>query len=319
MFEILVPRRVQAETNKRYGEIFSPCLPAPILETPHALPQSIEVCRIKTKDEPWKLDTTGTKDQRLTELLTTYTDGIFNLDVEDVRFNDGSVAPLINTFNCASQFAIGPRLELLEKYHGIGSALINLLKVSPAWIMTPDYIDEYLVDMYEYLGRTGDNDRKRRSTGLLPDFAHGTDTFAGVPKGLPYNLSKLIEDCLSRSLDCDFISQFERLDVELSSWPIATCSWYGFEPMLDKTMEKFACSQDYDAGYRLSLLRDCPDMGQASDPTWMVLDDLIIHEQEYSHSSCISPCHTATEIEDTLYSIGPFARLLKYLSHDRIN
>ena len=184
--------------------------------------------------------------------------------------------------------------------------------------MTPDYTDEYLVDMYEYLGRTGENDRKRRSTGLLPDFAHGMDKFVGVPKGLPYYLSKLIEDCLSRSLSCDFTTKFNG-EEEVSPWPIATCSWYGFEPMVDKTMEKFACSQDYDSGYRLSLLRDCPDMGQASDPTWMVLDDMIIHGQEYSHSSCISLYHEAMEIEDTLYSIGPFARLLKYLSHDRIN
>lgn len=317
MFEILIPNRVKAETNKRYGEISSPCLPAPILETPHALPQSIEII-VRDTSQRYESTNRCTTDHRLTDLLKSYTDGIFDVTVEDIQLQNGSIVPVANTFNDAKQFAIGPRLELLEKYHGIGSQLIDLLSRSPAWIMTPDYIDGYVVDMYEHLGRTGDEDKKQRTTGLLPEFAHKFKQFSAVPKGLPYNLSKLIEDCLSRALSGSFLAEHESSE-EIGFWPIATCSWYGFEPMLNKTMEKFLCQQQYDHQYRLEALQGCPDMGQASDPTWMVLDEMIIYQQECLYSTCIPPCHNATEIEDILYSVGPFARLLKYLSHDRLN
>jgi hypothetical protein len=316
MLEILIPNRVKAETNKRYGEVYSPCLPTPVLETPWALPQSIKVVR----DTGLRYENTNNcvKDQRLTDLFKSYTDGIFSVLIEDAQLYDGSIIPVANTFNDGSQFAIGPRLELLEKYHGIGSELIDLLSRSPAWIMTPEYIDEYLVDMYEHLGRVGDKDKKKRRTGLLPSFAHKHKVFSEVPKGLPYNLSKLIEDCLPRALSQSFLAATSEGE-EVGYWPIATCSWYGFEPMLNKTMEMFVCQQQYDAQHRLEVLEGNPDMGQASDPTWMVLDDMIIYQQEHLYSTCIPPCHNATEIEDTLYSVGPFARLLKYLSHDRLN
>ena len=312
MLEILVKSNEKVAENQRYGETSSPCLPAPLLESPHNLPQSIEI--VRQQPETPKYEKLNPVDEHLTGLLATYTDGIFTNDVEFVTLQDGSNVPIIDTFNASEQFAIGPRLEMLHKYHGIGTALLWLLRMSPIEIMTPDYIDSYYMDMSEMLGRTGDKDKKKRSSGLLPDWAHGCDRFKEVPKGLPYTLSKLIEDCLPHTENSEFIDS-----EDIGIWPIATCSWYGFEPMVNKTMTRFACRQEYDPNYRLDCLGGYPDMGQASDPTWMVLDDMIIYHQDHLHHTCMPPCHEATEAEDMLFSFGPFAKLLNYLSHDRLN
>jgi len=315
MFEILVRSCEKATGHGRYGEASSPCLPSPLLEQPYNLPQSIEIVRQpKQERRRNKYVPQTTRDEHLSGLLATYTDGIFTEDVEFVTLQDGSNVPIIDTFNSADQFAIGPRLEMLHNRYGIGTKLLWLLRMSPIEIMTPDYIDGYYINLCEMLGRTGDKDEKERRSGLLPEWAHGCDRFKEVPKGLPYNLSKLIEDCLTHTDSSEFVDS-----EDIGVWPIATCSWYGFEPMLNKTMTLFACRQEYDPNYRLDYLTGCPDMGQASDPTWMVLDDMIIYHQDHQHHTCVPPTHEPTEIENILFSFGPFAKLLNYLSHDRIN
>ena len=317
MVEILVNLSNEGARHERYGETSSPCLPAPLLEQPYNLPQSIEIVHEKDDNRfiKYKHRPVYPRDEHLSSLLSAYTNGIFTDDVTFISITDGNV-PVIDTFNCADQFAIGPRLELLHKYHGVGSSMLWLLSMSPINFMLPDWIDRYFMELCEELGRCGDKDKSTRRSGLLPEWAYDYERINDVPKGLPYSLSKIVEDCLSHVSGS---MGHESGEECVGSWPIATCSWYGFEPLVDKTSVRFASQQDYDPSYRLDFLSDCPDMGQASDPTRMVLDHLMIYQQEYVHSTCMPLLHDATEIEDYLYSFGPFAKLLNYLSHDRIN
>ncbi len=323
--QVLVPNFEETEANKRYGETSSPCLASPLLESPTHLPQFIvhvqEVVQ-EERDEEWN---NPSYDKDLTSLLKARSEGIFTDRVEYVELDDGSNIPVINTFNCQSMFAIGARLELLHNRYDIGPLLITLLKASPLWIMTPSEIQDIVdweMDAF-HPRQTRVNlevapyNTLYKGVGFYPNWVDQAST--DIPTGLPYNLSKIVEEC-TENTGRAFEPFYSDSGIdELGSWPIATCSWHGFDPFKSKVAWKILKDQQYRTGVepksRYEGFDTWKDQGQGTDPTWIALDKMIQDLQEYSYTTCANVHHELTEFEHDLTMFGPFAKLLKYLSH----
>tara|TARA_Y100000004_G_C8944240_1_gene425564 strand:+ start:1225 stop:2193 length:969 start_codon:yes stop_codon:yes gene_type:complete len=319
--QVLVPSIPKAETNKRYGEASSPCLPSPLLEHPSFPDEIILLDQAFTESAPYADHLSY--DKHLSDLIKTYTDGMFEERAHYVTLDDGSNVPLIDTYNSADAFAIGARCELLHHHFDIGPLLLTLLDRSPLYIMTPQEINEAFQMEIEGVHPRQTDDKSREwqcnDNGwdhIYPDWINIRSM--DVPTGLPYNLSRIIEACMET--DRVFEHPYA-LGEEIASWPIATCSWYGFEPLIPKAGIAILEDQRYRTGLevkrRLEYMPD-PDQGQGTDPLWMVLDAMIVHAQECSHSTCARIHHEPTEIEDDIYQFGPYSKLLKYISHGRI-
>lgn len=320
--QAVVPPVKEVSRGQEYGEFTSPCLTSPLLETPNAFP-SFVVCSVPPTEECRYTPPVVHYDEHLTGLLKTYTNGIFSEYVNYISLSDGSNVPIINCYNSADRFAIGARTELLHNRYDIGPLLLTLLDRSPLWIMTPSEIEYYTVSEAEqyHPRQTKDSIDARyceRSSGLFPDWI--SEESLDVPSGLPYNLSVLINECISK-LGRDFEHVHDYDDYSIASWPIATCSWYGFEAYQSKFTNRLLQDQQFKTGLppnrRAEYLPDT-DMAQATDPTWMALDRMIEEVQNHTNTTCVKQHHEPTEIEDDLHYFGAFAQLLNYLSHARL-
>ncbi|MEK9984514.1 MAG: hypothetical protein VW879_07210 [Opitutae bacterium] len=314
MVHVLVPPSGKTETNKRYGGDDSPYLPSPLLELPTLLPQFIQAPGLAKQLEERSSYTDEHRDEHLTGLLATATNGIFDYEVAHISVESG-VFPIINTYNNESRFAIGARTELLHNRFGIGPFILSLLADAPLWVLTPHDIDA-LVSFS--IGSHDKEGNKVGGTGLYPSWVHDEDYELKVD-GLPPVLTELLTECHNNRKSTDWFLGDEE---EVGRWPIATCSWYGFEPYKSRKTHRFLLEKQYATGCPPSERMEVQppgDQGQGTDPLWIALDDFCEHAQNYCYSSCMPIYHEATEPELTIQSFGPFAKLLKYLSHGTIN
>lgn len=328
--QVLVPNLEETEVHKRRGETASPCLPSPLLEDPISLPRYIlfhtddlsEKAQKVIRNEMWE---NPAYDEELTALLKARTEGIFDAKVAYAELDNGDNVPTICQFNGQAMFAVGARIELLHNRYDIGPLLLTLLSESPLWIMTPSEIKDIVdweMDAFHPRQTNVDLDNAPHVTvyqggKYYPDWVEQRSS--DVPKGLPYNLNKLIEECVENTG-----RKFEPVWDEtngLGNWPIATCSWYGFDPFKSKVAWKILQDQQYRTGVspqdRYDGFNTWKDQGQGTDPTWIALDKMIQDLQEYSYTTCATVHHELTEFEHDLTMFGPFAKLLKYLSHAR--
>ena len=325
--QVIVPPISKVADNQRHGDITSPCLASPLLETPCAFPTSIHVKR-KVKKTSFqkslerKKSSLFFKDESLSLKVKIHTDCIFKEKVNFISLKDGSNVPIINTYNSADRFAIGARLEMLHNRYDIGPLILTLLDSSPLWIMLPEEIEEWSQHEFEMFHPRQTKEGKYKwniqSTGLFPDWIK--EKSLDVPKGLPNHLHNLIGDCLAK-MGRSFEQVWDDEEYEVCSWPVATCSWYGFECFESKLTYKILCEQQYKTGLSPDSRMEyfaMPDMGQKSDPTWMALDRMIEHVENHSHCTCVKLHHSLDDIEKDIEYFGAFAKLLKYISHARL-
>lgn len=307
MVTIIVPHVSGRQGVERNGGLVPSFRPSPLLETPDALPQSIQVEGLQRKRSYIE----SSYDPHLTELLHT-TLGSDTYSVEYVVGQDGNF-PIIDTFNSECKYAIGARCEMLENQYGIGSLIMYLLDNAPLWIMTPMDIQR---DLAYYLHAFSDIHRDKE-VNMYPDWVNPCND--DIPKGLPKRLDWILRSCKDCILDNMYAP--DAYD-DVGRWPFAVCSWYGFEPMVDKRMRRITLNNhDFGCGSQNRMRelesRDA-DQGQASDPSWFVLDHMIPAVQEYSHTSCMPLCHELDTAETVIGNFYPFLELLNYISHDKI-
>jgi hypothetical protein len=110
-------------------------------------------------------------------------------------------------------------------------------------------------------------------------------------------------------------------DGSIDAFPFLFCGWYGrTEPWTDKRIiRKVLSNHDYSISpeSRVEILLEQPgDQGQGDDLTWLVMDDLYKFNENTTDQTCMPECHTMDEAEDILRRFGPFAELIKYISHE---
>lgn len=314
MVNIIIPHCKKHEGIERNGGIVPPFRPSPHLETPDLLPQHIIIDgHFKSKRTEY---ITSSADPHLTEYLNDIV--LSNLAsfnrkivVEYVTSPKGNF-PILNTMDGQFAVAIGARCEMLHNQFGIGSHIMYLLDRSPVWIMTPHEIDECLKI---------DCESRTEGSELFPDWV-APKKMDILPDNLPsklFDILKLCEQATSSPFHVNYYKKEEEYDI--GRWPFVTCAWYGFEPYIGKRLKRatlsnynFRCGPD--ARFREILSRN-KDQGQGTDPTWFVLDNLIVEAQEYMEHTCMPIYHELDSVIDALGSFRPFCELINYLNHGK--
>ena len=317
MVSVIIKSGQEAKESQRHGEFRSPCRASPLLELPSDLPQTIEFDGVYGRYEP-TYHTETVVDEHLTSILHECP-GFENLQVEILSLDCGSNVPIINAYNNSSNRAIGGRLDMLHNQFGIGPLVLHLLDMSPLYIMTPSEVEStylyYEARSEEEVNHIHDNEQR---SGLYPTWIN--DVSKRIPHQVPPKLKRILKKCrkvMDSSLGLD-------LPESVGRWPIATCSWYGFEPYQSRSTNHFIRDQDYLYETRKEALNDwikvaVTDQGQKSDPLWIALDALMREQMEYMHASCMPVFHNQAETEEQLRNFKPFAELLNYISHATID
>jgi len=311
MVTIIVPSSTISKEHERNGGLAPSFRSSPLLETPDLLPQSIEVRGLIKNQGSYH--SRSDRDAHLSGILHTVL-GMDDIHVEYVISGNGNI-PIIDMFNNERRYAIGPRCEILENQFGIGSLIMYLLDNAPLWIMTPVDVQR---DLSYYLHMWADREGSypEKEINLYPDWVTPIDM--DVPNGLPKRLEWILRSCKDSIITDMYPPDDQYGDV--GRWPFATCSWYGFEPMVDRRMRRitmnnhdFSCTPDH----RMAELDSRPsDQGQASDPSWFIMDHMCANIMNFSHASCMPECHEVDTAEMVINNFKPFLELLEYISHD---
>jgi hypothetical protein len=311
MVTILIPSSTVCEGNERNGGLTPSFRSSPLLETPDLLPQYIEVQGL-IKNQDYSFGTSA-RDAHLSEVLHNAL-GMNDIHVDYVTNGNGNI-PIIDMFNNECRYAIGPRCEILENQFGIGSLIMYLLDNAPLWIMTPVDVQRDL-SYYLHMWVDRDGEHPEKELDLFPSWVEPINM--DIPNGLPKRLDWILKSCR----DCAITDMYPPDDHygDVGRWPFATCAWYGFEPMVDRRMRRitmnnhdFMCAPDN----RIAELESRPsDQGQASDPSWFIMDHMCANIMNFSHSSCMPECHEVDTAEMVINNFKPFLELLEYISHD---
>jgi len=334
MVTILVKDYPTIAERRREGGSPLSLRPAPLLEdSPYDLPQVVLA-------QGW--NTIWSKDCRQRDLLReavvdTELTGIFHdatgnmfphNSVEYIHMTDGNI-PILNCQHYSNHACIGARTTMLHNQYGIGPLIMYLLDKSPLWIMTPEEVEQRFMSSYYCT----DDDRWNRywervyepkkgekpfRTGVYPEWCF--EKSPDIPKGLPPRLNKIVEECYGSSHN-NTMGSLPLEDGSIDAFPFLFCGWYGrTEPWTDKRIiRKVLSNHDYSISpeSRVEILLEQPgDQGQGDDLTWLVMDDLYKFNENTTDQTCMPECHTMDEAEDILRRFGPFAELIKYISHE---
>ena len=309
MVSVIIPNARESEESKRNGGLVPSFRTSPLLETPDDLPQFIQI-----KGNLFQLPnaySSESLDPHLTEVLHAVL-GHEDYDVHYVAGKEGNF-PTICTFNNEERYAIGPRCEILHNQFGIGPLIMYLLDKAPLWIMTPHEIESEL----PYWLHQGSELHEEKTVNIYPDWVYPVDM--DIPKELPRRLRWILTACKENILDdLEYPDEWEE---SVGKWPFAVCSWYGFEPLIDKrmtriTMDNHEFSSGADGRMRELKLRP-KDQGQGDDPSWFVLDHMISRLMNYSDITCMPEVHEMDRAEEVIGAFKPFHELLNYISHDK--
>lgn len=206
-------------------------------------------------------------------------------------------ALVIDTHSVNHMLAVGPRLELLNKYFGCGKWLLGLARRCPLHVWTPEYIGDYS-DSFDSLV-----DAKVKN--MYPEWALQSvnpHRLGGVPD-MPPNLRKLVDDCLA--VDHNKFERFCSFDNAME-YPFVMLSWYGNIPDYDKRTKKL---NPYIEAWE----------ERGNNKLWMLADVLADYAMQSSMGlTCHAPFHSEELYKETIEATVPFMKLLNYLSHDKL-
>lgn len=205
-------------------------------------------------------------------------------------------ALVIDTNASNHMFAVGPRLELLDKYFGCGQWLLGLARRCPLHVWTPEYISDY-AESFEHL--------VEGVTDMYPEWARFSINphRLGVIPDMPKNLRKIVDACLA--VDYGKYDRFCAFDNAME-YPFAMLSWYGNIPDFNKRTKKL---NPYVAAWE----------ERGSNKLWMLADLLADHALQSSMGmTCHDVFHSVDEYKECITDTVPFMRLLNYLSHDQL-
>jgi hypothetical protein len=316
---VLIEYTREAREGAGYREATSLYRPAPLLEAPTLLPQSVW---ISEKDKKYDLCYGERHHSRSqSDELTEYARGPLgkwfgNVTVEHVDLN-GSNIPIVDSFSNHTKFAVGPRLEMIQNRYGAGGLILHLLAHAPMTIFTPGCMEW---ELKYILGES-------HSSGCYPseswvDHDGGVIGDNPVIPDLPPKLNRIVRECLEKVTKKGILKNApisEDLCDYTSVFPIGICTWHGFEPMQSKSTKRIVKADFNDSDFRLEDLDSYPgDWGCRDDGSWMVLDRIIRHIMESGATvTCCPIVHTDEEMEQIITDMVPFGKLLEYISHDR--
>lgn len=216
----------------------------------------------------------------------------FKLSV-DIHSDDNGNSLVIDTHDVSHLWAIGPRLELLEKYYGIGKWLLGLIRRCPLDIWTPEYVSD--------MGDCLDVDFRQ----MYPDWAMNTTNphRMGDLPDMPPNLRKIVTECMA--VDCGMFSR--QLDYDdMTMYPFGMCTWYGNTPNYNRRSKKLN-----------PYVEQWQERG--TNMLWILADHLADISLQSSWVMCpIAPFHSEEDYKDCIKATKPFMKLMKYLTHDHL-
>ena len=213
----------------------------------------------------------------------------------DIHSSGVGNALVIDTHAKNHMFAVGPRLELLDKYFNCGQWLLGLARRCPLHVWTPEYIVDYsqcwegmnidIGSMYPEWAKHSVNPHR---LGNIPD--------------MPTNLRRIVDDCLA--IDHQKHDRFCCYDNAME-YPFAMLSWYGNIPDFDRRTKKL---NPYVEAWE----------ERGSNKLWMLADLLADHALQSSWGmTCSDAFHSEKEYKECIEDTVPFMKLLKYLSHEQ--
>ena len=211
----------------------------------------------------------------------------------DIHSDDNGNSLVIDTHDVNHLWAVGPRLELLEKYYGIGKWLLGLIRRCPLDIWTPEYVsdmgDGLNIDFRQMYPDWAMNTTNPHRMGDLPD--------------MPPNLSKIVAQCMT----IDYNAYSRQLDYdEMALYPFGMCTWYGNLPSYNRRTKRLN-----------PYVERMEEKG--ANMLWMLADYLAdISLQSSWCMSPIAPFHSEEDYRDCIKATKPFMKLMKYLTHDHL-
>lgn len=235
----------------------------------------------------------GDKVSRYTNLCRWSTRQLGYKVVVEVHSDDNGNSLVINTHDASHLWAIGPRLELLEKYYGVGRWLLGLIRRSPLDIWTPEYLSD-MGDCFE---------SQLDISSMYPDWALNStnpNRMDDIPD-MPPNLSKIVTQCMT----IDYNAYSRQIDYdEMSLYPFGMCSWYGNIPDFNRGTKKL---NPYVAAWE----------ERGTCKLWLLMDHLADNALQSGWvMTPISPFHCEEEYKNFIKASVPYMKLMKYLSHE---
>ena len=214
----------------------------------------------------------------------------------DIHSDELGNALVIDTNQVNHMFAVGPRLELLNKYYGIGRWLLGLVRGCPLHIWTPEYIEDYS-EAFEWMVDD--------ICSMYPDWAKSAvnpHRLGEIPN-MPPNLRSIVDECLA--VDRYKWDRFCCFD-NVQEYPFVMLSWYGNIPDFNKRTKKL---NPYVEAWE----------ERGSSKLWMLADMIADTALQSSRGmTCAGPFHSEKEFKQCIKDTAPFMRLLTYLSHDQM-
>ena len=211
----------------------------------------------------------------------------------DIHSDDNGNSLVIDTHDVNHVWAVGPRLELLHKYYGIGRWLLGLIRRCPLDIWTPEYVSDMgdslairFTDMYPEWALDSTNPHRM---GDLPD--------------MPPNLRRIVTECMA--IDYGMFSR--QLDYDdMALYPFGMCSWYGNLPYYNRRTKPLN-----------PYVERMEERG--TNMLWMLADYLADVSLQSGWVMCpIAPFHSEKDYRECIKATKPFMKLMKYLTHDHL-
>lgn len=211
----------------------------------------------------------------------------------DIHSDEGGNSLVIDTHEANHIWAIGPRLELLEKYYGIGRWLLGLIRRCPLDIWTPEFIND--------MGESLDFDFE----SMYPKWALESTNphHMGDLPDMPPNLKQIVIQCMT----IDYKAHSRQLAYdEMTLYPFGMCSWYSNLPDYNRRTKQLN-------PYVGAMVE------RGTSMIWLLADYLSDVALQSGWYMCpVAPFHNQEDYRECIKSTKPFMKLIKYLTHDHL-
>lgn len=220
--------------------------------------------------------------------------------VISIHSDDQGNALVIDSHDAHHALAIGPRLELLHKYYGVGKWLLGLLVQSPLKIWTPQVIEGFS----DWMAEEEKKDEGMDMSKMYPDWAMNAEFDQHNVPDLPPNLSAIVNECLE-VLAMDKVYSSGEWPESAENFPFIVCTWYDNRPDYNRKTKKLN-----------PYVESFGERG--SSRAWMILDQIADHAlQAGNHMIVCKPFHREEKLREFIMDSLPFIKLITYLSHDK--